>query len=361
MRNTFRLKWFFLPAFITASILLLTACNLPGNTRPAASTEVQAVTADSMIENPTATLAPPPPVTATVQPATATPTPAHVSRPDMAPTFTHHLWDADSSKTASKHYPPNGDNFAKGVFERPFNANTQDKYFPEVDILDSNFLMGSPWVYANIVLAGPSSTSNKLDASYAIDLSLNQNGYGDYFILVNQPGSGGWSTDGVQVWQDVNHDVDNPSFTPQSSPAGDGYELLVFDQGKGNDPDLAWAMVDPSNPNMVWVAFKSSLIQDSKWLLRRSWAQRGGFKLDQMNYYQHMTEKQAGNPMPKATNYPLKDLSEMDNTCRIALNYTPAYTIPGLCIVFPTAAPPGPNNNVPNQPQSPGNLPITHG
>ena len=48
-----------------------------------------------------------------------------------------HAGDYDSSTSASKKSSAGGDRFTFGRFERPFNANTMDKYFPSLDIVDT--------------------------------------------------------------------------------------------------------------------------------------------------------------------------------------------------------------------------------
>ena len=77
-------------------------------------------------------------------------------------------------------------------------------------------------------------------------------------MVANLPVQGDWSTEGVQVFEDPDYDVGgNVPLHSEALPKGNGYEQKVFDSGQGTDPDLAWSRLDPANPNVVWLAFKS--------------------------------------------------------------------------------------------------------
>ena len=49
------------------------------------------------------------------------------------------------------------------------------------------------------------------------------------------------------------------------------------------------------------------------------------------DYHDHMTHAEAGSPNPGYEVYPLKKMSEIDNTCRLAINFVPTGKEPGLC------------------------------
>jgi hypothetical protein len=141
----------------------------------------------------------------------------------------------------------------------------------------------------------------------------------------------------------VGHNTPVRSDPPQT---GNGYDELVFDQGKGADPDLAWARVASTKPNEVWFAFKSSLIQNSGEFLWGAWAQNGGLHPDWLDYNDHFTHDQAGSPLPGINQYPMKELAEMDNTCRWTVGFTPLGNEPGLCPLPPTPTPVPPTATV---------------
>ena len=67
-----------------------------------------------------------------------------------------------------------GDKFASGKFERPWNANTQDVYFPQLDIVGGAFYpQDATWVYGTITLVGRDS-SDAFTGQYAVELDLDQ-------------------------------------------------------------------------------------------------------------------------------------------------------------------------------------------
>ena len=110
---------------------------------------------------------------------------------------------------------------------------------------------------------GPTTT---LNGGYALGLDFVMDSDGDLLVMVTNPAAyqpGEWTTMGVQMWEDTNDDVggETPFLAEEGNP-GDGYETLIFDQGLGDDPDIAWARVAPDDPATVDFAFKRSLIPD---------------------------------------------------------------------------------------------------
>jgi hypothetical protein len=63
------------------------------------------------------------------------------------------------------------------------------------------------------------------------------------------------------VWADTNDDVggDTPVIADPVN-TGDGYETQLFDQGLGEDPDLAWVRIAPDDPATIDFAFKHSVV-----------------------------------------------------------------------------------------------------
>jgi hypothetical protein len=309
-----------LPIKNTPMVITVIA-TLPATESPATSTPENT---PSVTETPSPTDTPPPP--------TATATIAHTTRPETPASQGYHIWDSNSSSTAAQHRPQGGEYFDRNMFERPFSANTQDVYYPDVDIIQAYLLNDSPWIYAKIDVKGPNSTSGKLDASYGVEIDLDMNGRGDILITADTPNPTDWTTDGVRIYQDANQDVGGASPISSDPPQkGDGYESLIFDQGRGNDPDLAWARVAPNKPAEVWIAFKSTLTQNAQRYLWGVWAQNGGLHPEWFDYNDHFTLEQAGSPFPGNAQYPLKELAEVDNTCRWAVGFEPTGDEPGVC------------------------------
>jgi hypothetical protein len=301
----------------------------------------------------TATPSPEPTLTETPLPPTVTPTIVHITRPDKPQSQGYHIWDSDSSSTADQHRPQGGEYYDRSMFERPFNANTQDIYYPDVDILQTYMINESPWVYTKINLKGANRETNQMDAVYAVELDIDMNGRGDYLITAGSPNTSDWSTDSVQVYRDGNKDVGGKNPVISDAPqTGDGYETLIFDQGKGDDPDLAWARISPSNAAEVWIAFKSSMIANAEKYLWGVWAQQGGFHPEWFDYNDHFTLTEAGSPFPNAAQYPLKELAALDNTCRWSVGFDPTGDEPGICPIAETDTPePVDVENTPNIPR----------
>jgi hypothetical protein len=226
-----------------------------------------------------------------------------------------------------------GDDFTEGRFERPYNADTMDAYFPQLDI-DRTVVHPEDaiWVYAIISMVGRDA-NNSFTGQYAIELDLDRNGLGEFLIMVDHPASADWTTEGVRVYKDANADVGGikPIVADSAGASGDGYEVVLFDQGTGEDADLAWTRLDPSDPSSFQIAYKQSLLAGVTKYTAGIWA---GTQLDPavFDYNDHFTYEQAGAANPEIKNfYPIKGLSEFDNTCRQAIGYNATGLEPGIC------------------------------
>ena len=257
--------------------------------------------------------------------------------------FLDQAGDVDSSSMATAKGVAGGDVFVQGLYERPFNANTMDTYFPYMDIVHIKGYKDATWGYLEITLAG-ADKNGKFPAQYAAELDLNKDGRGEYLIRASNPSSTTWTTQGVQAWKDTDGDVGGvaPMVADNNPSGGDGYETLVFDQGKGSLTDGAWARISPDDPKTVQIAFKLSMIGSPSSFAMGAWA---GANIDpsMFDYNDHMTHAQAGDPnqgYPKV--YPIKALAEIDNTCRLAIGFNPTGAEPGLCKTIVPSKPNGP-------------------
>jgi PBP1b-binding outer membrane lipoprotein LpoB len=242
--------------------------------------------------------------------------------------------DQSTISSVNKARALGGDRFTVGKFERPYNSDKMDVYFPNLDIDRVVVYPDDPtWIYAVITMVGR-DTNNAFTGQYGLELDLDLNGHEDILILVDNPAANDWSTQGVRVYQDTNGDVGGLKIIVADSAgaSGNGFETVLFDQGKGQDPDLAWSRVDSSNPASFEIAFKRSLLADNKVYTAEAWA---GTHLDPavFDYNDHFTHEQAGAADSSITNfYPIKGLSEMDNTCRQAIGFDAKGTEPGICV-----------------------------
>jgi hypothetical protein len=239
--------------------------------------------------------------------------------------------DVDSSANAYRKLVSGGDVFVQGLYERPFNADTMDRYFPYLDIVDTQGFRDETWGYGTITLEGLDSNSG-LAAQYALELDVDLDGRGEWLIRAQNPASTEWATQGVQAWTDSDGDVGGPTVMGADSKhlGGTGYERNVFDEGKGNLIDAAWVRIKPDDTKTVEIAFKLSLIGEPASYAMGAWA---GTSIDpaMFDHNDHMTHAQAGSPLPDLNVYPLKALAQIDNTCRLAIGFAPKTNISGLC------------------------------
>lgn len=246
-----------------------------------------------------------------------------------------HAGDFDSSTTADKKSAAGGDRFTFGRFERPFNANTMDTYFPEIDIVDTMVYQDETWIYGKITVKG--NETQTLNGKYALELDLDLDGKGDWLVIANSPTSTDWSVAGVQVYQDENHGVGDLSamYTDENAASTDGFEKLVFDQGQGEDADSAWVRISPSDLNTIEISVKRSVLGNPEKYLINMWAGHSLLTPGLFDINDHFTHEQAGEADPGLEIfYPIKEVAEIDNSCRMAVGFQPTGFEPGLCEVF---------------------------
>ena len=333
--------------------LLILACSLPGTVAPPDSTVVR----DAVAGTQTAlALAMPPETTSVPSIVASTPTPAivHQTTPGEPPTH-YESWiiDRDSSSTAPQRAANGGENFSVNLYERPFNANTMDIYYPDLDIKVARLDRSGTWVYVEIEMVNVNQKGG-MNGNYGVELDLDVDGRGDWLILASQP-KATWSTEGVRVWTDSNNDVGN-DYPVYSDPPqhGNGYDQLFFDQGNNPDPDIAWARVSPQNPAIIQLALKNSLIANDNYFMWGAWTDQGVFNPAFYDYNDHFTHDEAGSPLPGLQKYyPLKALFEVDNTCREAIGFVLVGDEPGACPVAPAPTPVPPTSVPPTATDTP--------
>lgn len=243
--------------------------------------------------------------------------------------------DFNSSKVLETKGLIGGDRFTYGRFERPFNANAMDTYFPELDIVNTTVFQDDTWIYGAMTLskleAGASETTK-----YAIELDVNIDGKGDWLVISNKPESTEWSVASVRVHKDENSDVggEMPALTDPATLDGNGFETVAFDQGAGNDPDTAWSRISPSDPNTIEFAVKRSAIGDPEKFLIGMWAGTNLIDAGLFDINDKYTHEQAGAADAGLEYYyPIKEVAELDNSCRMAVGFQPNGSEPGICPV----------------------------
>lgn len=346
----------FLVVAVLISALILDSCNFPlfntSNNEDYQSTiSALQATSSALAGGPVDTQMPlqtePPVIETTAELPTATLQITHYMTPS-APGVNHEsgVTDATSVNSAAERRAAAGENFAEGLLERPFNANTMDTYYRYLDIDRAWLNHDSTWLFVMIQMVGVDE-SGKLSGAYGAEFDLDVDGRADFLVIANQPGTE-WSVAGVQVWQDSNKDIGNSVPVGSDPPQrGNGYETLLFDAGMGNDPDLAWARVDPGNPQVVQLAVKYSALNNDPAYMWGTWAQ-DQFHPEWFDYVDHFTISEAGSASTlQSQYYPIKALAAVDNTCRWAVGFTPTGKEPGVCYVPATPTPTFTNTPLP--------------
>jgi len=241
--------------------------------------------------------------------------------------------DQESYFTSPEKRASGGDRFTFGRYERPFNAETMDVYFPQIDITEMSSYRDNTWIYFSITLRARDASGN-FSGKYAVEIDADIDGRGDWLLMVSNPASNAWTTGGVQVWFDTNNDVGGAlSVTADDQRSGNGYETKLFDNAQGNDPDLAWARIPSNQPFTIELAVKSSLLGvNANAFMAGAWA--GNALLDPalFDLNDRYTHEQAGSSLTEFTvYYPIKAVAEIDNVCRVAVGFQAGGGEPGLC------------------------------
>ncbi len=116
-------------------ILPISACNVPSGATEIPATEPPATELVTVVD----TVGPPP--------ATELPIQHQVYPVDLPQDQSGRALDSDSSKTARQNKVNGGGLFTLEKFERLFNSNSMDSYFPEIDIIDTSVFQDNDWIY----------------------------------------------------------------------------------------------------------------------------------------------------------------------------------------------------------------------
>ncbi|MCL4527931.1 MAG: hypothetical protein M1282_00770 [Chloroflexi bacterium] len=290
----------------------------------------------ALISAPASAVPPAPNENGTSAPVAESSTPT----PTIAPTIVHAMtpadvslagtvdYDVDSSGTGPEHRAPYGDSYNINLFERPF-TQTDMTYLPELDIVTFRLTEDANWYYVFMELTG-GDMNNQVGINYGVEIDTNHDGFGDVLIWAHPIYTTTWSADIVRVYTDTNHDTGGISAEKSDAPyAGNGYDTLIFDQGQGSDPDLAWARLDPKTASTVEFAFKRSLAGNA--FMWGGWADAGLRDPAKFNYNDRFTEAEAGSPEKSEQYYPIKAIYAVDNTCWAAVGFKPTGYEPHLC------------------------------
>lgn len=238
------------------------------------------------------------------------------------------LVDYNSFDYADEHITY-GDQFRANIFERPFTADDMI-YQSSIDIIRVNLKVSTNWTFAILYFSEKLPDDGTM--KYGLEIDLDENGRGDLLIQTGMPASIDWSVKDVQIYQDVDGDIGglNPMLSDHPEEGFNGYEVLLFDSGEGEDPDLIWVRRNPDNDTSIQIAYKAELIGPTGFMWS-AWADDGLQALDHRDYNDRFTEEDAGSPYPGSPLYPIKAIYLYDTTCRSFYGFTPTGNEPGLC------------------------------
>jgi hypothetical protein len=293
------------------------------------------------------------------------PTPDNLVRPGT-PLYEQIILDCNTGESARSSIasgdqiePAAGcDTWEINRYERPFNADSQDQYFSDLDILNAELGRDENWLYFRISLFENNLETGRLNGLYAIELDLDIDGRGDVLVLARAPSDAAlsdWVQTGLQFWGDIDNGVgDEIPLVADFPNNSDGFDTLVFDEGAGDDPSLAWIRMSPGKPAYIEIALKSSAIQyddQFKWWAWSDQAQANPALADLHDTYDH---PEAGDPNSGQAFFPSKAIYALDNTCAAIWGGDPNDHV-DLCVNDSNDAPPqdGPDTT-PSTIETPG-------
>lgn len=259
-----------------------------------------------------------------------------------SPSWVSQYWnDTHSKSTANQKRAPGGDFLNQNLLERPFTANDM-LYRPDVDLVKVEISQDATFYYFFLHLSGVHPDINMLSAHYGVEIDLNRDGRGNILLWAKGDGNQEWNIDQVFVYRDSNEDVGGRRPLQADAPGytGDSYDQLLFSPDHLDDPDAAWKRVDPTDPTIMQLAIKKSLLGNATSFMWNGWADDGVSDPEKFDYNDFFTLAEAGSPISGANDYPLKALYLVDNTCRLAFGFEPTGNEPGVCFVAqPTPEP----------------------
>jgi hypothetical protein len=240
------------------------------------------------------------------------------------------LEDADTSLKSKEKRILSGDNFYKGLYERPFTSSEM-VYLEDVDIRIATFSQNDVFYFFTIELHGVDPASKGLTATYGIEFDRTKTGRGDMLVWAKDIKKE-WSMDGLKVFTDPDKSIGG--LTPVWSNkdyTGNGYEK----EEKLEGDNAAYARIDPKDATIVQFAVTKALLGNPKEFLWGAWADNGWRDPLRFDYNDHILEKSAGSPIFSFDFYPVKELFNLDNTCRLPQGFIPKTEIRGMCRTKP--------------------------
>lgn len=214
-----------------------------------------------------------------------------------------------------------GDDLSKNRYERPFTVG-MGSYLPEIDIVNFSIGEDDNFYYVTLNLGGLATAGQAPTGYYAIELDGNVDGRGELLIVANPSFGTEWSTNGVQIFADDNGDIggDNVELG-DANYTGNGYEKLMFDSGKGANPDLGWSRFVNGETPAIQIAFNKVIFPSTPTFMWSVWASATPFETTKFNLHDTTTVEAAGSPDKESGQYPIKNLAGVDNSCRVPVGF----------------------------------------
>jgi hypothetical protein len=162
-----------------------------------------------------------------------------------------------------------------------------------------------------------------------MEFDRSKTGRGDLLVLTKVP-TKQWSMDFVTVMSDENGDVGgiHPVVADEKTK-GNGYDTTVQ---MGGDK-VAYSRISPDDPHAVQIAVSLPLLDNPTEFLYGAWADDGLQDFSKFDYNDYVGPSEAGTPFKDKSDYPIKGLFSLDNTCRLPFGFEQeTSTTPGTCI-----------------------------
>lgn len=256
------------------------------------------------------------------------------NKPGEMPTIkTQTVHDQTNEKTANDKTAFGGDVFNLGWYERPFDQDMN--YLPFIDLQTILMNRQDPnWVYVKMSMVNAIEEGADSKPLFGLEMDTDIDNRGEFLITVTAPRGTEWSTDGVTVLSNSDNMIGGvkPVLADTNPYEGKGYDTEVFKSGEGDDPNLVFARMSPSDPKTLEIAFKHSFVGGAKgkymWF---PWAMVGMQDPTKMEFNDHFSRDEAGSPIKtEGKYYPVKAVWGVDNTGRVPSGFEPTGLMPGL-------------------------------
>ena len=267
------------------------------------------------------------------------------------PVYQQLVWDCNTGESLPADYSTDGpiqpdpgcDSWQINRYERPFNKETQDTFFPDLDILSAELGTDGTWFYFRLTTFDVNQNTEELDGTYAIEIDIDIDGRGDVLILARNPGDEAiqdWTVSGAQFLGDSDNDVGNQKpLVPDPPTTGDGYDTLSFDQGNGEGSNWVWTRYQPGKPAILEIAFRAVGIYNDPTFKWWAWTDEGVDNPSGYDYHDLFDHPEAGDPNESQPFFPSLAINEMDNTCASIWGTEPSDD-PDLCVNDDSVQPP---------------------